>query len=137
MENFIKFLSCFLLVFTLTACSKNQGIKTRLDNSNVETKVSIEQAKKIVDENKDLVIFDIRTKEEYDSGHIKSAILIPYDQINENIDFIKKYKDKEVLVYCKTGRRSSIAIKALIDNNYSKIYHMNEGISRWKYDLAK
>jgi phage shock protein E len=137
MKNFIKFLSYFLLVFTLTACSKNENSKIKVDNHDLETKVNIEQAKKLIDENKELIIFDVRTKEEYDSGHIKNAILIPYDQINENIDLIKQYKEKPVLVYCRTGRRSTIAIKSLIDNGFDKIYHMHEGISMWKYDLVK
>lgn len=137
MKNFIKFLSYFLLVFTLTACSKNEDSKIKVDNHDLETKVNIEQAKKLIDENKELIIFDVRTKEEYDSGHIKNAILIPYDQINENIDLIKQYKEKSVLVYCRTGRRSTIATKSLIDNGFGKIYHMHEGISMWKYDLVK
>lgn len=137
MKNFIKFLSYFLLIFTLTACSKNEDSKIKVDNHDLETKVNIEQAKKLIDENKELIIFDVRTKEEYDSGHIKNAILIPYDQINENIDFIKQYKEKSVLVYCRTGRRSTIATKSLIDNGFDKIYHMHEGISMWKYDLVK
>lgn len=137
MKNFIKFLSYFLLVFTLTACSKNEDSKIKVDNRDLETKVNIEQAKKLIDENKELIIFDVRTKEEYDSGHIKNAILTPYDQINENIELIKQYKEKSVLVYCRTGRRSTIATKSLIDNGFDKIYHMHEGISMWKYDLVK
>lgn len=137
MKNFIKFLSYFLLVFTLTACSKNEDSKIKVDNRDLETKVNIEQAKKLIDENKELIIFDVRTKEEYDSGHIKNAILTPYDQINENIELIKQYKEKSVLVYCRTGRRSTIATKSLIDNGFGKIYHMHEGISMWKYDLVK
>lgn len=137
MKKLTKFLSYFLLAFTLTGCSGNEGGKMKIDNSSLETKVNIEQAKKLIDENKELIILDVRTKEEYDSGHIKNAILIPYDQINQNIDRIKQYKDKPVLVYCRTGRRSAIAVKVLIDNGYSKIYHMYEGITMWKYDLVK
>lgn len=133
MNSSTKVLNCC----AITECSKNEDIKIEVDNSNVETKVNIEQAKKLVDENKELVIFDVRTKEEYNSGHIKNAILIPYDQINENIDLIKQYKDKTVLVYCRSGKRSTIGIKSLIDNGFGKIYHMYQGILMWKYDLVK
>ncbi|WP_169735827.1 rhodanese-like domain-containing protein [Clostridium lundense] len=133
MAGFIKSLDCS----NLTTFSKDEGGKIKIDNSNIETKVNIEQAKKIIDENKELIIFDMRTKEEYNSGHIKNAILIPYDKINENINFIKQYKDRAVLVYCRSGMRSTIGVKSLMDNGFSKIYHMYQGILMWRYDLFK
>lgn len=135
-----KILTIFFILsitFIFIACSQNKESNNMQDEAKAETKVTIDEAKKIVDENEDLVILDVRTQDEYDEGHIKNAILIPYNTIEENIDKIEKYKDKPVLVYCRTGRRSAIAVKTLIDNGFTKIYHMNEGISAWTYDLEK
>ena len=53
---------------------------------------------------KDYPIFDVRSKEEYNNGHIKGAILIPYDKFEKKSKEISKYKNKEVIVYSKTGR---------------------------------
>lgn len=73
-----------------------------------------EKLEKIIEEN-NYTIVDVRTKEEYEESHLKGAINIPYDQIDENIELDK---DKTILVYCKSGRRSHIAYTTLKDLNY-------------------
>lgn len=70
--------------------------------------------KEIMKEN-EYVIIDVRTKEEYDESHIKDAINIPYDEINENIEI---EKDKIIFVYCKSGNRSNIAYNTLNNLGY-------------------
>ena len=55
-------------------------------------------------------IIDVRTSSEYATGHVKGAINIPYDEIDENT---KLDKNKTILVYCKSGKRSSIAFETL------------------------
>ena len=71
--------------------------------------------KEIMAEN-EYVILDVRTKEEYDEGHIKDSINIPYDEIDENIDISK---DKIIFVYCKSGNRSGQAYNSLINLGYT------------------
>ena len=61
------------------------------------------------------VIVDVRTKEEYDESHLIEAINIPYDQIDENVGLDK---EKTVLVYCRSGNRSSIAYDILEKMGY-------------------
>lgn len=70
--------------------------------------------KKLMQEN-EYVIIDVRTKEEYDLGHLKDAINIPYDEINENVDLDK---GKLIFVYCKSGNRSRKAYENLIELGY-------------------
>ena len=65
---------------------------------------------------KEYVIIDVRTKEEYDELHIKDSINIPVDKINEDIE-IEKYKI--IFVYCKSGNRSSIAYSTLTNLGYT------------------
>jgi phage shock protein E len=101
------------------------------------TNISVEEANKLLNENKNLVVLDVRTEEEYKSGHLKNALLMPYDQITSRISEIEKYSDKPVLVYCRSGNRSSVAVQTLEKKDFKNIYHMNEGISAWKYDLKK
>lgn len=100
-----KFAIILLLTISLFGCSvkeENKDMKTSLDY------------KEIMKE-KEYIIIDVRTKEEYDESHIKSAINIPYDAINKdsNID-----KDKVVFVYCRSGVRSKKAYNALKDLGY-------------------
>lgn len=70
---------------------------------------------KIMKEN-DYVIIDVRTKEEYDELHVKDSINIAYDEIDSSIDIDK---DKIIFVYCKSGKRSSIAYNNLKNLGYT------------------
>ena len=83
----------------------------------------------IIDEN-NYIIVDVRTQEEYDEGHIKDSLNIPYDTINENTELDKS---KTILVYCKSGKRSSIAKSNLETLGY-KVYNLGayESIDRFE-----
>ncbi len=65
---------------------------------------------------KEYIILDVRTKEEYESGHIKDAINIPYDTINENTNLDR---NKNIFVYCRSGSRSKTAYEKLKNLGYS------------------
>lgn len=62
------------------------------------------------------IIVDVRTKEEYDSSHVVGSINIPYDTIDENTDLDKS---KTIIVYCRSGKRSSIASEILKKLGYN------------------
>ncbi|EYE88692.1 sulfurtransferase [Fervidicella metallireducens AeB] len=101
------------------------------------TNVTAPQALKLINENKNMLILDVRTKDEFKSGHIKGAILIPYNELERRIIEIEKYKDKPTLVYCQSGRRGSIAVNTLIKNGFIDIYHLYKGFSSWPYEVVK
>ena len=61
------------------------------------------------------IIVDVRTKEEYDEGHVVDAINIPVDEINDEIDLDK---NKTIFVYCRSGNRSSKAYNNLKSLGY-------------------
>lgn len=109
----IIYLSLFALL--LAGCSSNKKEKTELE--------------KILDE-KNYIIVDVRTKEEYLESHLVDAINIPYDEIDSTINLDKK---KTILVYCKSGRRSGIAKQNLISLGY-EVYDMG---AYQKIDLPK
>ena len=68
------------------------------------------------------LIIDVRTPEEFASGHIDGAINIPYDQIDANQPTLKKTKkDENILVYCRSGRRSETAKETLIKLGYKNV----------------
>lgn len=107
-----KIVIILLLTISLFGCSvkeENKDMKTSLDY------------KEIMKE-KEYIIIDVRTKEEYDESHIKSSINIPYDEINKdsNID-----KDKVVFVYCRSGVRSKKAYDTLKNLGY-EVYDLGE-----------
>lgn len=68
----------------------------------------------------DFIIIDVRTEEEYKTGHIKNAINIPNSEINK-IDYPK---NQPIAVYCKTGKRSHEVAKELKKMGYTQIYDL-------------
>jgi len=96
-----------------------------------------EDAYKLINRDKEVVILDVRSKEEYDNGHIPGAKLFPVQGLSMRIDELDEYIDKPILVYCASGARSPRAVDTLIENDFSNIYHLNRGISSWRHDLAK
>lgn len=96
-------------------------------NKNVKN-VSGSEAVKLIKENKNLVILDVRTKGEYNSGHINGSKLMPVSEIAARINELEKYKGKPILVHCASGGRSPRAVKVLLKHKFGPIYHMNHGL---------
>lgn len=94
-----------------------------------DTKKEVSELEKLMNEN-DYTILDVRTKAEYNEGHLVGAINIPYDEIDENVNLDK---EKLILIYCKSGKRSSIAFSTLSDLGFN-VYDMGAFIN---IDLPK
>ena len=62
---------------------------------------------------KNSIVIDVRTKEEFQMAHYKDALNIPYDEIEKHIKKLEAYKDKPIILYCRSGRRASIAKQTL------------------------
>jgi len=92
--------------------------------------VSAEEAARLIGTLNNLVILDVRTQEEYDIEHIQNAVLIPVQELENRVGEL--FKDETLLVYCRTGNRSQTAVNILEENGFTKIYHMNGGITAWK-----
>lgn len=70
-----------------------------------------------------VMIIDVRSAEEFSSGHINGAINIPFDQIVPALAKLDLAKDTDLVLYCHSGRRSGIAQSALVDQGYSHTYN--------------
>ena len=71
-----------------------------------------------------LLIIDTRTEAEWNEGHLEGAILIPYDRIAQGITTIAPEKNTEIKLYCRTGRRSGIALETLKRAGYSNLKNL-------------
>ena len=79
------------------------------------------EAKKIMDLGDDFIILDVREQDEFNEGHIPDAILLPYTEIENKAEEMLPDKDKQILVYCRSGRRSKIAAESLAKLGYTNI----------------
>lgn len=98
--------------------------------------ITAEEAKNIMDTEKDFVILDVRTQEEYDEGHIPEAILIPDTEITAKAEEALKDKNQLILVYCRSGRRSKLASADLVTLGYTNVKEFG-GIIDWPYETEK
>ena len=96
--------------------------------------INAEEAYNLIKENRDVVILDVRSKEEYDNGHIPGAKLVPVQVLSTKLTELSEYKDKPVLVYCASGGRSPRAVDSLVNNDFKDIYHLVRGLSSWRYN---
>ena len=103
---------------------------------NAYQQISQEEARNMMDE-RDVLILDVREQDEYDSGHIPGAVLLPVGTINEDTAAAAiPEKDSMVLVYCRSGNRSKKAASALAELGYTGIYEFG-GITTWPYEVEQ
>ena len=96
--------------------------------------ITQEAAKDMMDQ-QDVIVLDVREQEEYDSGHIPGAVLLPVNAIGEDsAAAVIPEKDSVVLVYCRSGNRSKTASKELAELGYTQVYEFG-GIQTWPYEI--
>ena len=98
--------------------------------------ITPEEAKKIMDSGEEHIILDTREQDEFDEGYIPGAILIPYTEIENKAEEMLPDKDKLILVYCRSGRRSKIAAESLSKLGYTNVKEFG-GIIDWPYEVEK
>lgn len=78
------------------------------------------------------LLLDVRSKEEYDDGHIPDSTHIAYTELVDNLDHIAVYKNKNIVVYCRSGRRANIAIETLKANGFKHVHHLSGDMQGWQ-----
>jgi len=93
--------------------------------------VTPDEAEKLINSRKDLVILDVRTDDEFAAGHIKGAKNLSFldDDFEQKL---KEVEGKPVLVHCASGGRSAKAVKQMLGKDFPELYHMNGGMKAWK-----
>jgi rhodanese-related sulfurtransferase len=76
-----------------------------------------------------LLVLDVRSPEEYAAGHVPGAVNIPYDQVASRLAEVPK--DKDVVLYCRSGRRSALAGEVLAGKGYTRLQLMQGDMPGW------
>lgn len=148
MKKILCIISAAVCIF-LTACGNDSSIGiiggadgptsiivTEKGENAMYQQITPEDAKKIMNSGEEYIILDVREQEEFDEGHIKGAILIPYTEIENKAEEILPDKNAQILVYCRSGRRSKIAAESLAKLGYTNIKEFG-GIIDWPYEVEK
>ncbi|MEW6990323.1 rhodanese-like domain-containing protein [Colwelliaceae bacterium 6441] len=79
----------------------------------------------------DFIILDVRSEEEFKAGHIKGAMNISHDTIEQHLNKLSDYKNKTVVVHCRSGRRAQTAEAALQAHGFKKLRHLDGDYNAW------
>ena len=78
------------------------------------------------------LILDVRTREEYDAGHVPRARHIPHDELRAALDNLKAFQHAEVVLYCRSGRRSGLAEALLREHGFTGTVQLDGSWLAWE-----
>lgn len=96
--------------------------------------IILQDASNLIQNNKDnpdFIIIDVRTADEFNSGHLANAVNIDYYSSDFKLNVEKIYRNKEYLIYCQTGIRGAAATQIMIDLGFTKVNNLSGGIVQW------
>jgi len=123
--TFPLFSGCKATGLTLEEASDGSGEVSTIEEIRP---ISPEEVNEIIKNGEDYLILDVRSKEEYDPGHLEGAMLFPVSELEDRLDELPV--DKPIIVYCKSGGRSRTAANILVENGLTQVYDMG-GINSW------
>ena len=131
----VKTILIYAALIVCTSCLGAASAKGKNMQKNGFSTISAQEAKTRMDKG-GVIIVDVRTKGEYDSGHIPGAILIPNETIGSSRPAQLPDLNAEILVYCRSGARSRNASGKLAALGYTAVYDFG-GILSWPYEVVK
>lgn len=81
---------------------------------------------------KNALVLDVREQSEYDAGHVLNSKLIPLGKLKERLGELEKYRERPVIIICRTGNQSSSACAFLGKQGFAQTYNLNGGIAAWQ-----
>lgn len=94
--------------------------------------ISQQEVLRRIDQDGAPLLLDVRTPEEFASGHVPGAVNIPYDAVGQRSGELSAQRDREVVVYCEKGGRAAKASQALADAGFRSIRHLDGDMSAWR-----
>ncbi len=123
------------LYISLVSCGQKQ--KESSEDQSTESKVSLISPSELNKVSEDILLIDVRTPEEYASGHIENSVNIDFKADNFKELVAELDKNQDVYVYCKVGGRSGKSAKILEGMGFNKVYDLDGGILQWEKEEFK
>ncbi|MGB2429790.1 MAG: rhodanese-like domain-containing protein [Akkermansiaceae bacterium] len=134
----MRLFSIILITPTLLFCScsepkqvKNSTPADSPSSWNVQDVTPVD-AQKLLAENNDVRVLDVRTPAEYAEGHIAGAVNVDFKSPDFAENIAKLDKNTTYIVHCRSGRRSSNSLPILKEQGFTTVYHLNKGYNAWK-----
>jgi len=140
MLNITKF---FAITLSITSFTAEPVFAQPVDNllkpdvtkqvtSYLTPQISQQELLLLKDSEVEFIVLDVRTKEEYDQGHVPNAINVSHTDVEHQLNSLLPYKNKKVIVYCRSGRRAAMAERILSNNGFSDLWHLKGDMNAWK-----
>ena len=100
------------------------------------TDLSVQEVKAKIDSGEEMIILDVRELWEFEEGHIRGAINLPWTSGVLLEMYALLPMDKPILVVCQSGRRSAAASAWLEEQGFDEVFNMVGGMNAWEYDIA-
>jgi len=94
--------------------------------------ITPEEAEQLRGAGEDVLIIDVREKEDYESGHLPDAVSVPRGLLELNIDDHTTEEDRPIVLYCGGGSRSALAARSLQEMGYRNVKSLTGGFRGWK-----
>ncbi len=94
---------------------------------------SVHDLKNKIENQDDMIVLDVRTPLEYNGelGHVENSILIPVQELELRVRELDRYRDREVVVICKTQNRSRVAASILQNAGFERVAYVRGGMVDW------
>ena len=132
MKKRIVWILFVMMTIVLAACSgtgSDTAVSADIDITTLGDNIDVQTVATIMDRD-DVIVLDVREQWEYDEGHIPNVTLIPMNEVPNRLSEIPT--DKEVVVTCRSGNRSSQVADFLRQQGYTNIHNMTGGILDWQ-----
>ena len=93
--------------------------------------ISQTQLQEIMKNDKQVVLLDVRTVEEFEEAHIPNAINIPHKELEARLAELSGAKNTQVVIYCRSGRRAEVARQVLVKSGFNQLDHLSGDFNEW------
>jgi len=133
MEQLSEFVVNNIMLFGALLVVMVLLIKAELDHqASKGLLISPAKAIRVMNNNEDALVLDIRAAADYKNGHIKGAKNIPLGELAAKLSNYTEFKNKPILIYCNSGATAIAAIKQFKKAGFDKINNLEGGIAAWK-----
>jgi len=81
---------------------------------------------------KNALVLDVREEKEFNTGHILNSMLIPLGKLNERIGELERYRERPIVVVCRSGQRTTAACVLLGKQHFGQVYNLAGGVMAWQ-----
>lgn len=120
----VKLLFCSVFIFLMTLVIVKHELSqsvVALNQTNSQV-IQRETADELINNTKEILIIDVRDRDEYEKNHIRNAVNIPCEELEQHIEELMPYQDKPIIIYCHRGKRSRLVGDKLEKLGFTKLY---------------